>query len=165
MIGPNNGCLKGSELLSRKRAIALFVPYLAFLLYMTLVYHTGHRVPEEARLRLIPFRTIRYFWIQGGFTLIFNNVGNVVVFAPLGFLLPWLRGLDRRTTVVHAALAGGGLSLFIETFQYRLETRVADIDDVLLNLVGSVLGLIVYGAWSRLRRAPNEERPADKATP
>ncbi|MGZ4499066.1 MAG: VanZ family protein [Nocardioidaceae bacterium] len=84
-----------------------------------------------------------------------NILGNIVVFVPLGWLtavlvlyapsVGELRGLRR------GALAGLVLSLTIEMSQYFLG-RAADVDDVLLNTAGAVLGATIGAALSALRR-------------
>ena len=67
---------------------------------------------------------------------VFNVVGNVALFVPLGWLLALTTA--RRPLVVVAAV-GFGLSASIEVVQ-SLIGRVSDIDDVILNGSGAVLG-------------------------
>ncbi|MGN0071901.1 MAG: VanZ family protein [Atopobiaceae bacterium] len=66
---------------------------------------------------------------------------NVVLFVPLGFLLPccW-EGYDR---IGHTALFGFLFSLAIELSQL-LNFRVTDIDDLIANTLGAVVGCIVF---------------------
>ena len=71
---------------------------------------------------------------------------NVILFVPLGFLLPLIcRGLDRLHT---ALLAGVLLSLLIECSQL-LNTRATDIDDVVLNTAGALIGFGIYRLFAR----------------
>lgn len=128
----------------------LLVPYLVVLLYLTLVDHPALRPHPDDRLSLVPFRSVVHFWNKGGWPMAVNILGNLAVFAPLGFLLPSLRGQARRTSLTHAALAGGGVSLAIELLQYLEGRRVADVDDVILNLVGAVLGYGLFRAAVRI---------------
>ncbi|MBA3781969.1 MAG: VanZ family protein [Nocardioides sp.] len=74
-----------------------------------------------------------------------NLFGNVVMFAPIGFLIVLLgRSMPGATAL------GAGLSLLIEVTQYVVG-RAADVDDVLLNsagtLVGAVLATVLVGTW------------------
>lgn len=71
---------------------------------------------------------------------------NVLLFAPLGF---FLRVLGGRGVVV-ALLVGFGTSLFIETTQltgvwgiYPCAYRVFDVDDMLTNTTGAVVGSVL----------------------
>lgn len=74
-------------------------------------------------------------------------VGNVVMFAPLGFLLPLLGARYRRFAMT--AAAGLAVPLGVELTQLVLlltlaARRTVDVDDVILNLTGACLG---YLAW------------------
>lgn len=66
---------------------------------------------------------------------------NVVLFVPLGLLLPccW-EGFDR---IGHAALFGFLFSLAIELSQL-LNFRVTDIDDLIANTLGAVVGCLIF---------------------
>lgn len=83
-------------------------------------------------------------WNMGKFLF-----GNVAVFMPLGFFPPLLfRGQRFR----HILCLGLGYSLTAETLQFFLG-RHCDVDDVLLNVVGTVLGYWVYLLLKRLSPA------------
>ncbi len=80
----------------------------------------------------------------------FQIVGNLLIFAALGFLVP-LRFAALATVTRMTALAGV-LSALIETAQYVLRLdRVSSVDDVLLNAAGG--GLAALGSVSALRLA------------
>lgn len=80
-----------------------------------------------------------------------NVLGNVALFAPLGFLLVTALGDSIRRAMIGGAL----LSATIECLQYRIG-RAADIDDVLLNASGALLGAafaaFVVWSWGLLSR-------------
>lgn len=80
-----------------------------------------------------------------------NVVGNVALFAPLGFLLVVALGDSVRRAMIGGAL----LSATIECTQYQIG-RAADIDDVLLNatgaLIGGIVAVVVAWAWRTLAR-------------
>lgn len=149
--------------MSRTRAIVLLVPYLAVLLYLTLVYHPA--LHPHDRLSLVPFRSVVHFWNKGGWPMAVNIVGNVGAFIPLGFLLPSLRSQSRRTGLKQAALGGAGISLAIEVLQYLQGRRVADVDDVILNLAGTVLGYLLFRAVASLARLRSLDRSRTDLVP
>jgi len=68
-----------------------------------------------------------------------NVLGNVAMFVPLGWLLALV--VERRRILI-AAAAGFGLSATIEVVQW-FTGRISDIDDVILNGCGAVLGACV----------------------
>ena len=72
-----------------------------------------------------------------------NAVGNVVLFLPLGVLLPLVLGRLRFGSGVLIAIA---LSSSIELIQFASRgwsQRTADVNDVILNSLGACLGLVV----------------------
>ena len=83
--------------------------------------------------RLIPLQTTLEQLRAGAWPLIYHVVGNLVWFVPLGALL-------RKKNALVALLAGAGASLCIELMQYLLMTGVTDVDDVLINALGALLG-------------------------
>lgn len=87
-----------------------------------------------------------------------NLVGNVVMFAPVGFLLPLATRLGIRGVVAICA----SLSVTVELLQLMLG-RSLDIDDVLLNTLGGAFGAAVgvtVAAW--LRRRSSHPRSTTK---
>ncbi|MDD2927187.1 VanZ family protein [Rhodoferax sp.] len=78
----------------------------------------------------------------------FDVVANVLGYMPLGFLLALsaLRTGRGRLAFRLALLAGTGLSLLMETLQTYLPDRVPSNLDLILNVVGTLLGAL--SAWS-----------------
>lgn len=118
-----------------------FVLYLSALLWLTLGAVPG--VSGGAGCNLEPGRTIAACFSVGGFTFVWNVLGNIAAFVPLGAAL---RGglLGRSWRLRWVLLAGAGLSLLIEGLQYRGGVRVADIDDVILNAAGALAGGVLW---------------------
>ena len=122
----------------------LFALYLAALLRLT-VFRPG-RMPAPV-LNLTPFaewgRTLAQ---EGPVRFCYLFFGNIVWFMPLGWALA-ARGMRLRW----AALAGFGLSCGIELGQFLLRTGVSELDDLLLNTLGAVLGWCAAALWRRWR--------------
>lgn len=101
---------------------------------------------DPLKVQLVPFETIyETFFISGGYYLseVAHIFGNVLMFLPLGFYLPLI---SRRVTglkqVFFFILVS---SLLIEFMQLLLSFvvgpyRSVDIDDLILNTLGGVLG-------------------------
>ncbi|WP_176545025.1 VanZ family protein [Bacillus sp. AFS041924] len=86
----------------------------------------------EGGLNLIPF--INMF---NGFdikTFIVNIFGNIVLFVPFGIILT---SIMKSKKVISIGLF---LSVSIEVFQFMMSFRVSDIDDVILNTLGTYIG-------------------------
>jgi len=86
--------------------------------------------------------------------LVMPIVANVLMFVPWGFLMfIALYTADRPTvqTYVLTILLGLSFTLVIEGWQYFLPSRVADINDVIWNTVGTTLGGILGHLRQRVR--------------
>jgi glycopeptide antibiotics resistance protein len=102
----------------------------------------------------IPFKTIVPYllgykgWLIAGI----NLIGNIVLLIPVGLLLPLLfRNIKGKT----AFTAGFVFSLLIESLQALLNIGVFDIDDVLLNALGVLMGywaFVITADWLRKRK-------------
>ena len=131
-------------LLKRKRLklrTLLGCAYIAALVQIT-VLRGGidwQAVLSEARNmpKFVPLGTT--IELLGGETwdLIYNIAGNILWFVPLGLLLG-------KGKALRALLLGVALSSAIEISQFLLITGFADIDDVILNALGSLLGWLLY---------------------
>lgn len=90
---------------------------------------------------------------------------NVLMFMPLGFLLPYIWKDYRHPLKV--SLTGLLFSSFIE-FAQLPTNRIADIDDLTMNTLGAVLGYIVWkiiGAHFFGGREPQRTAPLGKYEP
>ena len=154
-------------------AFAVYVVVLIGLLFTPFPFPPWTRLPEEALddyrpwpfpwVNIMPFETItgalRYGldW-QPGQVL----VGNVLAFVPLGVFLPIL--WPSRRSLISVVAAGLAISLALEAVQLGLSLligapyRVADVDDVIINVLGVALG---YGLY----RVIGLFLPADPADP
>lgn len=69
---------------------------------------------------------------------------NIVLFIPLGILLP---AVSAKVRLPGAVLAGVFFSLLIELSQL-FNNRSTDVDDLLLNLLGALLGYLAWKVWT-----------------
>lgn len=77
-----------------------------------------------------------------------NFLGNVVLFLPLGFLTPIVIENIKWQKVV---LTGAVFSLVIEIIQLLTSLGCFDLDDVILNTIGTVLGISLWKAVTQIR--------------
>ncbi len=80
-----------------------------------------------------------------------NLVGNVVVFMPFGFLLPYVMRWGRNFFIM--LLNAFVFVLGIEVFQLFSAFGAFDVDDILLNCLGAVLGYVVYLCYEGIKRS------------
>ncbi|EOS60580.1 hypothetical protein C815_01252 [Firmicutes bacterium M10-2] len=97
-----------------------------------------HQMETPNAINLHPFST--------GINLL-GYLLNVVLFIPFGFLVPRLWKQFNRWYVI--AFFGFLFSLFIETSQLFNE-RVSDIDDLIMNTSGVLLGYFLFWIWKKI---------------
>lgn len=134
---------------------AVFIFYLLILIKIVLLKDTdlsslpmiltGEKKGFRS-LNLIPFQTfVNFYRIAGQGNLLWslsNLLGNSLVFLPFGYLLALLKGSkgSKLKIILFSAL----LSLFFETSQYIFYLGSADIDDLLLNVLGAYIGILCF---------------------
>ncbi|NHC40297.1 VanZ family protein [Bacillus sp. MM2020_1] len=91
----------------------------------------------------VPFKTINFYLFIADINLnirIENLAGNIIGFVPFGFILPLLaKKFQKLSTVTISTFC---LSLMFELLQLIFEFGSFDVDDLILNTVGGVLGYI-----------------------
>ncbi|MFF4689863.1 VanZ family protein [Streptomyces sp. NPDC001307] len=109
------------------------------------------------RVSLIPLRDLLTMGPLG-------IVGNLLIFAALGFFAPMR--FAALASVPRILALGAGCSVLVETAQYVLRLdRVSSVDDVLVNATGAVLaGLASRRWWRTAADAPSDApRPVPAA--
>ena len=94
----------------------------------------------NCRINLIPFVYLLDYDVRAH--MIYNVFGNIMMFVPTGIVLPVLyKRLDNFFKV-----AGTGLliSLAIEILQLPFADRTSDVDDLILNTLGVVIGYVLF---------------------
>lgn len=72
---------------------------------------------------------------------------NILLFMPFGFLMPFI--CNKKSDLISILYTGFGFSLLIETSQL-LNIRRTDIDDLILNTLGTVIGFSLYKLFSKI---------------
>ncbi len=135
--------------LSRKKVfLTLFYVYLVMLLYFLFFSNRyGRTVRSEGyRYNLKPFDEIsRYIKHRSSINMeyfLVNIFGNVLAFAPFGFLLPMIWKKLRH--FLPAVLITAVFSLCIECFQLITRVGSFDVDDIILNTAGGIIGYVIF---------------------
>jgi glycopeptide antibiotics resistance protein len=121
--------------------LALFAVF--FIWLMTVTLGPPWRTEGPRNYNFIPFQVVRlslndwqYNHSVGYFTL--NLLGNIAVFIPVGFFIFLLWEIKPAWCV----LTGLTISLGIECVQYPIG-RWTDIDDLMLNTLGTLIGVLL----------------------
>ena len=143
-------------------AALVYVGVLAVMTLLPIHWSLGtSRWPVDYRPQLVPFQGIPHEVERRPLETLAELFGNVLLFAPLGFLLPLPVPAIRRWWQVLAV--GAGVSLCIELYQLAWPgVRKASVNDVLMNALGTLLGfaalrLTGYRCGGSSRPAPHVE--------
>ena len=151
---------------NQKFGWVLFVLYLASLVYFMFFAESFGRDPaaRDYAYNLELFKEIKRFYHYreqlGIHAFLLNVVGNVAAFIPCGFFLPIVSRRSRRW--YNAILICFGLSFCIEVTQLVCKVGSFDVDDLLLNTAGGIIGFISYRIVQRIRI--RRKRRAKKTT-
>lgn len=137
----------------KKKAVRLgarifFYLYIIIMFYFVLLSErygreTGY---QTSHVNLVLFKEIQRFWnyrqLLSLEAVITNLFGNVFAFSPFGFMIPIIS--KRAKGVIAAVFSTFLFSLLIETCQLITKVGVFDVDDLLLNTTGGLIGYLVY---------------------
>lgn len=94
----------------------------------------------NCRINLIPFVYLFDYDVRAH--MIYNVFGNIMMFVPTGIVLPVL--YKRLDNFFKVAGTGFLISLAIEILQLPFADRTSDVDDLILNTLGVVIGYVLF---------------------
>lgn len=138
--------MKGKK--ERIISITIFVIYIIALCYFLFFAESMGRTTrgDEYHYNLQPLFEIKRIW-RSSHTLgmkyvILNFAGNVIAFIPFGYLLPKM--VKKKPRLFHTVLFSFEFSLLVELTQLISRTGSFDVDDLILNTFGGLIGYILY---------------------
>ncbi|MCD7736260.1 MAG: VanZ family protein [Lachnospiraceae bacterium] len=125
----------------------LFILYMAGLIYfLFLSENFGHGGAGEYDCNICPFREIaryiRYRNVLGTRAVLTNLVGNVIGFMPFGALVPLMARGTRKAWRI--SLLSFEISALVEVSQLIFHVGCFDVDDMILNTLGGLLGYLLF---------------------
>ena len=103
-----------------------------------LIFDVANAFPP--RINLIPMVNLLDYEVFS--EILINLIGNTAMFIPIGIIWPiCFKQLNTHGKVI---AAGAGLSLCIEILQLPFYDRVTDVDDLILNTAGFLIGYGIY---------------------
>lgn len=159
------------------REIVLFLFFVYFLCLLLLTIFKGgmitlRNISNEYMykeygligiINIIPIKeTIATFMHSqaGAMNSIRNIIGNVIAFIPLGFFIPLL--FDKFNNYKRILKVGFLSSLAIEITQLFVGSNICDIDDIIYNTLGSLIGLICFKMFEMIISKVNLKEKIDK---
>ena len=152
-----NGYNKQKALPQREFLLFIFYVYITCVLMVTIMPlpMTRHATPNLDRINIVPIvNTLKEFLATFSRGRRFmkvlaleNVLGNIVLFFPIGVLLPLLsaRFHSFKKVVLVAFLFSFSIEFTQWIWQHFGNYRSVDIDDIILNTLGGVLGYVFAG--------------------
>ncbi|WP_131040994.1 VanZ family protein, partial [Clostridioides difficile] len=143
----------------KSEKLLLSIIYIIFLVYILMIIRIilFRDVPIYAifkgtfrNVNLIPFYTIYQFIVDSNLDFMkatVNIIENIGIFIPMGIFLPIVcKNLNKKTIIIVIIL----VSLAFELTQYIFALGSSDIDDVILNSLGGIIGINIYINMNKL---------------
>ena len=135
----------------------LFIIYMCILVYVVFFAEAMGRTPQDGYVyNLTPLKEIKrfmkYIWDNDalGRAARLNIFGNIIAFIPFGIYLPYTS--ESKLGFISTFLYTFSLSLTIELVQLITKVGSCDVDDIILNALGGVIGYILWYIYTKLRK-------------
>ena len=143
----------------QKLHTGLFMAYCALMLWLLFDrpgYVEGIPYWEQVsqQLNLIPFRTLQLYadlldssrpaYVRAA---VINLGGNIIMFIPLGLLLP--KVFPKLSSLPRVLLTTAAVITAVEVFQLFTLVGICDIDDLILNVIGAALGFLIQNTANK----------------
>lgn len=152
--------------ISKKFSIILFSIYILVLLYILFLSRSTTDISItynewlQKMYNFIPFRNLYDFWtapvktVDYCLIIIKNILGNIVLFLPFGFFLPvlFLKCTKFKVFFLITLLT----LLIVELVQFLTMLGAFDINDIVLNLIGAIVGFLI-NKYSKTKRLFNKQ--------
>ena len=134
--------MKLFQIILNKEKIVFYKEFynLLMIMYLLLLYQMLLSTENAtAGINIIPFKEMTRYAI-GSKLFFYNVIGNIVLFIPFGYFISDKLKAKKTT---HIIIIASIISLTAELIQYKIG-RAFDIDDVILNVTGAIIGFIGY---------------------
>ncbi len=136
---------------SISRELQLLMVYICIVVIVRIVYFPWHHVNGHIGTLNFDAEKIIPFWINlipivhlldiyDGWQM--NIIGNIAMFIPVGIV--WPICFKELNSIGKTVIAGAVFTLLIEISQLLFYERCSDIDDLILNTTGVMIGAVIY---------------------
>ena len=120
---------------------------LTFIVYILCLFQivTSQDVSTVHGVNVTLFKELTRYQI--GSRLFYRNIiGNILMFIPFGFFTSYYLKLEKKRIIFYITLI---ISIVIELIQLKIG-RAFDVDDIILNVVGSLIGYFMYRLMDKI---------------
>ena len=154
-------CWAKAKSIEMKRELQLLLVYICIVVVVRFTFCPFGKVDGKIQPLLFDPEKVFPLWVNfKPFIYLFdyptmreallNLIGNTAMFIPLGIV--WPAVFKKLNTHGKVILAGFGVSLTIEVLQLPFFGRSTDIDDLILNTLGFLIGYGIYLLVRKLRK-------------
>ena len=159
-------CWVKAKGVDRNRELQLLLAYICIVVVVRFTFCPFGKVDGTIQPLLFDAEKILPLWVNfKPFIYLFdyptmgeallNLIGNAAMFIPLGIVWPAVfKGLNTHWKVI---TAGFCMSLTIEVLQLPFFDRATDIDDLILNTLGFLMGYGIY-LWASHKKRNNKTK-------
>lgn len=134
--------------------LLLFWIYMGAMIYFLFIGERYGNPYHDYRYNLVVFQEIRRFITYresvGTISFLLNIIGNIFAFSPFGFFLPEISPKMRNFWKVLSM--SFLVTMCIECTQLVTKLGVFDVDDLIMNTLGGVIGYGLYCIARKLYR-------------
>ena len=130
---------------SQLTAAIILSAYVVVLLYLTIFGRYSH---PEYTYQIHIYKSYKHLFEQFDWQSIRQIIINIAMMIPVGFLLPVL--IKNKYKYLLTLISALILILFIESMQLIMQCGTFEVDDVVNNLLGTAIGLMLYKIFSTI---------------
>lgn len=130
--------------------LILYISFLCYIVFFRTKFsiETDYWNTIRYNINIIPFRTIKQYISElNNWYAVKNIAGNIVIFLPLGYIL-FQRKIGLHKGVIFSTLLIVGIEL-IQLFFLR---GICDVDDLILNICGVVIGYLLTCVINKFKK-------------
>ena len=124
---------------------------LLFIIYILLLYNILTQVEEKTNsfvgYNLVPFTEIFRYKI-GSDAFFMNVVGNIVLFIPFGYFISTYIKPKKILPILIVSVISSATVEFVQL----CIGRSFDVDDIILNSLGAIIGFLIYVALNAIKK-------------
>lgn len=145
--------MKGTKTIKKGRMILYAITLCYAVIVLGAVFLNRGGVYGVLNLHL--FSSYKEAYHKMEMSLFRNIILNILLFAPLGFLLPIYS--DKLKKIYKAVPIGFLVAIIIETLQYITKLGIFEIDDIFNNTLGTLIGYCIFMTYNCLRKKENRK--------
>ncbi len=144
-------CVRIAAIKSNNEKLVFYKEFsnLLFIIYILLLYEllTRSELNHNSGFNLAPF-TEMFRYPIGSKGFYFNVVGNIVMFIPFGYFISTYIKPKKMLPILLVSIISSTTVEFVQS----CIGRSFDVDDILLNAVGALIGFLLYVSFNAIKK-------------